>query len=743
MAEIRPSICRLCTAFCPLLVEVENERAVKVMGDPSNTLYKGYTCPKGRALAEQHSAPTRLLHSLKRGADGVHRQISSEHAMDEIAAKLTEIITLHGPRSVALYMGTGSLPYPVTMPAARSWLRGIGSNMFFTPGAIDQPGKSIASALHGGWQAGEQSFDDADTYMLIGMNPVISKCHGILGQNPGRKLKDAVARGLKMIVIDPRRTETVRRAALHLAPRPGEDPTLLAGIVNIIIQEKLYDADFVAEYAEGFEALAAAVRDFTPDYVSERAGVPAEDIIKAARMFGEAKRGCVIAGTGPSFATRGTITEYLCLSLNTICGRWTRAGEKSPRPNVMLPAFTARAQPSAPFQAWGYGEKLRVRGLGASACGMPTAGLADEMLLEGEGQVKALICVAGNPMMSWPDQPRVRAALDKLDLLVSIDCEMRETAQLSHYVIAPQLSFEAPGMSQSVEGLKHYGFGLGFPKPWAQYAPRITKPPEGSDVIEDWLFFVGLSKRMGIKLKLQQSFRAGQYIESPPVSFAVDPDNPITTEEAIEHLTKTSRVPLDVVKSHPNGRIYEEVEDIVLPREDGHTARLQLGDPYIMGELAQVRGEDYMAKRRDEEFPFLLCSRRENNFLNSIGRSSAMLTAGKTYNPLSMHPDDMAAQGLVDGQSVAIRSMHETIWGVVEADNTLRRGMVTMSQNFGGQPDENERYIELGSNTGKLLSAEDDFDPITGIPRMGALHVMVTPLEGKPIMPRKKMAAAD
>src|SRR5262249_33266107 len=162
---------------------------------------------------------------------------------------------------VAVYMGTGTLPYPATMPVVRSWLRGFGSPMFFTPGAIDQPGKSIAMALHGGWQAGEQVFDEADTYLLVGMNPVISKCHGTLGQSPGRKSRDAKARGMQMIVIDPRVTETARRAALHLQPRPGEDPTLLAAIVRTVIEEELYDKAFVAEFAEGLEALAVAVRD--------------------------------------------------------------------------------------------------------------------------------------------------------------------------------------------------------------------------------------------------------------------------------------------------------------------------------------------------------------------------------------------------------------------------------------------------------------------------------------------------
>jgi anaerobic selenocysteine-containing dehydrogenase len=725
MAELRPNICRLCTAFCPLLVEIEDGRAVKVTGDPGNELYRGYTCPKGRALAEQHNSPHRLLHSLKRGADGSHQRIGAEQAMDEIAARIGEIAEHYGPRSVAMYFGTGTLPYPVTMPAARSWLRGLGSPMFFTPGAIDQPGKSIAMALHGGWQASEQIFEESDTFLLVGMNPVISKCHGLLGQNPGQKLKDANARGMKLIVIDPRRSETAERSALHLRVRPGEDPTLLAAIVRVVIEEGLTDEDFIAEYAEGLDALAEMVRPFTPEYAAERSGVPAEDIVEAARIFGNAKRGCALAGTGPSFATRGSVTEYLTLCLNTICGRWPRAGEQAPRPNVMLPAHTPRAQPIPPFPGWGYGERLRGRDLGMSAAGMPTAGLTDEILYEGEGRVRVLINVGANPMMSFPDQKKTRAAIDALDLHVAIDNELSATAQLADYVIAPMLSFETPSFSHSVESLKYYGFGLGTPLPWAQYAPRIATPPEGSEVIEDWHFFLGLARRMNIDMKLMTSFRAGPHSEDAPLFMEIDHAAPPTTEEVLEDMCRTSRVPLDEVKAHPHGKLWDEIDVRVLPREDGNQDRLNLGAEYIAEQLGLIRAEDYVALRRDAEFPFLLTSRRVNNFLNSIGRSSDMLTRGKGVNPLYVHPDDMAALGLADGDSISIRSRHDTVPAVAEGDATMKRGVVAMAQCFGGQPDEDHRYLELGTNTNRLMAADEDHDPITGIPRMGAIPVAI------------------
>lgn len=408
LREHCPTICRLCPAHCGVLATVENGRVIAVTGDPDNPEFKGYTCPKGRALPELHNDPKRLLHSQKRQPDGSHAALAVETAMNEIAARLRDLIDKYGPRCVALYSGTNGLPYPASVSTAFAWLRAIGSPLFFTPNTIDQPGKQIAAAAHGHWLGGDIEFETADSWILVGLNPVISKSVGVPARNPAQKLKDAVSRGMKLIVIDPRQTETAKRAAIHIQPRPGEDPTILAGMLNVIISEKLYDAEFVHENVDGFAELAAEVAAFTPDYVAERTGIPAVQLVEAARLFatyGE-KGGMVHLGTGPGFATHGNLSEYLALCLTSVCGRWPRAGDTVHRPNAMLPAYTARAQALAPYQGWGYGEKLRVRGLTDAACGLPTAALADEILMDGEGQVKALICLGSNPMSAWPDQRR-------------------------------------------------------------------------------------------------------------------------------------------------------------------------------------------------------------------------------------------------------------------------------------------------------------------------------------------------
>ncbi len=250
--ETHPSICRFCHANCGILVDVEDGRPVRVTGDPENPAYLGFTCAKGRRLPEQHAHPDRLLHSQKRLANGDYEAIPSERSMDEVAERVAALVREYGPRSIALYVGTYSGPHPASIPAAVGWMLGIESRMVFTSSAIDQPGKHVANAIHGRWLGGSHVFDDSDVWLLIGNNPLISMSGGIPPANPGRRLRQAKQRGMKLIVIDPRRPEVARFADVFLQPKPGEDPTVLAAMLHVVIREELYDAAFAESFVTGF-----------------------------------------------------------------------------------------------------------------------------------------------------------------------------------------------------------------------------------------------------------------------------------------------------------------------------------------------------------------------------------------------------------------------------------------------------------------------------------------------------------
>ena len=720
MTQVRPSFCRLCTAYCPIEVTIEDGRATKITGNPRAPLYGGYTCPKGRALPEQHYGEQRLLRPLKKGPNGL-APIASAQALDEIAERLQAIIAEHGPRSVAMYSGMGLVPYAASMTVAAGFLRGLGSPMSFTAGSIDKPGILIAMAHHGMWQGGQPDFATADAWLLVGINPVISKSPGFPGQNPARVLKDMERSGARLLVVDPRQTETARRAHIHLQPRPGEDPTILAGLIHVILAEGLEDKAFVAANTSGVEELRRAVAPFTPDYVSGRAGIDAAELAEAARIFAAARNAGVSCGTGPSFATHSTLTEYLALCLASLCGHWARAGDAFARPNVLLPEFAARAQPWPPFQGWGFEPRLRVRGLGGCVSGLSAAALADEILMPGEGQVKALIVAGGNPMMAWPDQNRAFAALNQLDLLVTMDTELTATAELSHYVIAPKLSLETPMTTFMPESVKYYGTTRGFPKPYGAYTPALVEPPAGADVLEDWEFFWELARRMGTTIEAVQYYGNGPQAEHPPTSFTIDPAGPRpTTDQLIELSCAHGRIPLERVKQYPDGQLFE-TDQKVLPREEGNDDRLDFAAPAMLEELAEVLSEGDTPP--DPAFPLRLLPRRTNTILNSFGRKIAKL-AGDGINPVYMHPDDLAAQALAEGQWVRIASPHGEIETRVAAEAGLRRGTVSMAHGFGANPGSDDPR-RLGGNTGRLSSVEDGYDPVTGLPRMGNIPVRI------------------
>ena len=723
MSTTHPTLCRSCHAGCGVLVEIEDGRPISVKGDADNPLYRGFCCVKGRSMPEQWASPRRLLHSQKRLADGRYVPIPVEQAMDEIAERLSEIREAHGPRAIATYSGTMATNAGAANGAVTSaFVKAIGSRMGFNSNTIDQPGKMVASALFGNWMAPPTPFSAAKVLLLIGCNPLVAMSGGIPHTNPGRSLTDALARGLQLIVIDPRRSETARRASLHLQSRPGEDVPLLAAMIRVILEEGLADDAFLADHAEGLEALRETVDPFTPERVSARAGVPAESLVDAARLFATAGPGVATAGTGPNMSGHTTLFEYLVRSLNTICGRWQRAGELVAEPPCLGQPTQPKAQAMPPMReyAYGFGEKIRVRGLANTAAGMPTAALADEILLPGEGQVRALISHGGNPVAAWPDQLKTIEAMESLDLLVQIDAKMSATASMADYVIAVKHPLEMPGITLGQEYLSAYAVGFGTTAPYAQYTPALVEPPAGSDLIDDWEFFYGLAARMGLQLVVRPvSFSGAVRVAGHPL----DMDEKPSTDDLFDLVTHGSRIPLDDVRRHPGGALFPDPPVHVAAPDPDWDGRLDLGNDVMMADLAEIAVQLDSPAR--DEWPFHLVSRRQSNVLNSVGCDEPSQTRGVTTNPAYMHPEDLESLGLSPGDVVEIRSARASIPGVVAADANLRRGLVSMTHSWGDRPERDSDVREIGSNTGRLSSVDEDYERYTGLPRMSNIPVTV------------------
>ena len=712
--------CRFCHAYCPMEATVEDNRLIALVPDTSNEMYGGYTCIKGRQMIDQIDHPTRLQQSQKKQPDGSFNAIGTELAMDEIATQLQTILDTYGPRSIASYNGTYSYQNSAAHDVARAFHAAINSPSYYTSVTIDQPAKvAIGPTRMGWWNGGSHMWNDSDVAMIIGNNTLVSHFSipgGIPAFSPHNALRDGKKRGIKVICIDPRVTEVASRADLHLQVRPGQDAAILAAIIAVILAEELHDKAFCLDNVEGLEQLTEQTRRFTPDAVSAAAGIPANQIIEAARMFAAGPRGTAVTGTGPEMGPHPNLLQHLVQCLNAICGRHYREGERLPNPGVLTPTGPRSAEATGPQPQWlTDGVKSRVsedicETVVLSPYGplkeMPTAVISDEMLLEGEGQIKALICVGGNPLLAWPDQEKTHAALSGLELLVCIDIKMAATAQMADYVLAPKMCLEREDVTLLTD--------IWHDKPYSQYTQTVVEA-EG-DKIEEWEFFWAMGKRMGLNMSMANG----------PINMQEKPKK----FDLLANITQGSRVPLQEIYNTEGGKIFD-VPDVILDAPDPTTrGRLQLFPPGLEQELDASHND--MKSSGTKEYPLLLISRRMKNTYNSTGPELSLLKSKGTTNPAFMHPQELAALQVADGDIVEVHSRHGAIPAVVTASDDIRPGVISMSHCWGGSPDPtanaDQRVREIGSNTNRLIDNLENAERYSGMCRQSSIPVAIRKL---------------
>jgi len=715
--ETRKTYCRFCLGCCGIEVDVDRSsgKPVALRGDPDNPLTGGYTCLRGRELITMHTHPQRIRTALKRDGSGFV-EIPLTQALDEIAAKTRQLLERDGGRAIASYNGSWAWSNYPTLPVSKAFHRAIASPNVFSPMTLDQPAKAFMPFRFGIWSGGMHSFSDSDVALWIGNNPLVSQYAakgGLPVYNPWRRLQDALNDGLKLIVIDPRVTEVARRATLHLQSRPGEDPTLLAGLLRIIIDQQWHDRAFCDEYVDNLDAFRAAIDAYTPDYVARRCDVPVAQLFEAARLFAGAARGAATSGTGPEMAPRGSLTEHLILVLNTICGRYYREGEVPPTAAPLSAPHPLRAEVVFPPRPWGEGMPAsRIRGLTQLGDEMPCNVMADEILTPGAGRIRALFCLGGNPMVAFPNQEKMAAALDDLELLVAIDPWMSATAKRAHYILAPKLALERADASLLGE--------LYFEQAYAHYTEAVIEG-EG-ELLEEWEFYWELAQRLELTLMVN---RAQLPMDVRPDKFALT-----------AQLTRGSRIALDTVRADTaqhGGRFYPEARSAVAPRSPGNSNRFRLLPDDVPAQLAQVLAEALGADGRPlallaAGYTHLLSSRRIRQFFNSTGHNFPRLREQGSTNYAYMHPDDLAAAGIAADTLIEIRSASGCIVGVAHPSPDVRRGVVSMAHAFGDIDSDAGNVREQGSSTNRLVSDEQDFDPITGQARQSAIPIRIRAL---------------
>lgn len=687
MAEIR-TFCRICNALCGIVATVEGERVVGVRGDPDHPVSHGYTCSKGRSLPGMLHHPDRLETPLRRGPDGRLYEIDWDDALDGLAASISSAVRDRGPGTVAAYRGTHWAFDCNGRAGAERFLRAVGTHQLYSSVTIDTPNKTIVPDLMTGspFVFPMPDWDHTELLIFVGQNPVVS--HGHVAPRPDAvsALRNVQQRGGHVVVIDPRQTESARRADLHLRPRPGTDAALLAHLVRAVLQERP-DGDYLTACTtpDSLARLQDAVEPFDPAATGFRTGVPETDIARLRRLVLAAPRLSCVTGTGVSMGPVPNATEWLSWALNAVTGSIDRVGGMTVNPGVLRPMdggvltrprVTGPAPRSRPDAAHTYGE-------------LPTAVLNDEILA---GEVSVLFVLGGNPMTAFPDTGRTKAAMAALDELVVLDVLPTETTALASLVLPVAHQLERPDLPLFSDGV--------YPVPFTQYGARAVAP--GGRRMPMWWVFAELSRRLGHPL-------------SADIESAVATVGTVEAEDRLLRLgAARSRIPWDALRAAPSGVLAADVTDVPGPGwlvPGGLPAgRLEMCPAEFADQLARWWASSPTPGQQEV---LLLCRRLPRQMNSSLRDVDAQRRPGPRPT-LLLNPKDAVRLRLIDGEEVMVSTDTGSTHAVLEVTDSMVDGTATLPHGWSNP------------TVNALLSAAV-LDPLTGMPQLSGVPVRVAP----------------
>ncbi|HCF7666160.1 molybdopterin oxidoreductase family protein [Pseudomonas aeruginosa] len=646
--------CHLCEAICGLAIETESDeggvpRIRSIKGDPQDSFSRGHVCPKAVALQDIQDDPDRLRQPLRR-VGSEWQPIGWDEAFALVASRLGEIRERHGNDAVAVYQGNPSVHNYGLMTHSNYFLGLLKTRNRFSATSVDQlPHHLVSQQMYGhGLLIPIPDIDHTDFMLVLGGNPLASNGSIMTVPDVEKRLKALKARGGRLVVVDPRRSETAAIADRHLFIRPGQDAALLLGILNTLFEENLGRPTPLP--VDGLERVREAVAAFDAESMSARCGVPAESIRQLARDFAAAERAVCYGRMGVSTQAFGTLCQWLVQLINLVTGNLDRVGGAlCTSPALDLVASTSGGH----FDRW----RSRVSGLPEYGGELPVAALAEEILGEGEGQVRALVTVAGNPVLSTPNGRRLEQALDGLEFMLSIDLYINETTRYADLILPPTAPLEHD----------HYDttFNVFAVRNVTRFNEAVLPRPEGA--LHDWEIFVGLARafaaRNGLELKptlepqqmIDLGLRAGAY------------------GDRSEH-----RLSLATLREHPHGIDLGPLRPNLAPRLKTVGQRIQAAPPLFVDDLQRFAAQPLPASDQ-----LLLIGRRHVRSNNSWMHNYHRLVKGKPRHQLLMHPRDLEGRGLVDGQRVRVRSRVGSVEVEVAASSEMMPGVVSLPHGWG------------------------------------------------------------
>ncbi|HYH58541.1 MAG TPA: molybdopterin oxidoreductase family protein [Thermoleophilaceae bacterium] len=726
--------CPFCEATCGLEIETEGREVVAVRGDTDDVFSRGFICPKAYGIKQLHEDPDRLTTPLVR-RDGELVEASWDEAFEEIDRRLSPILAEHGRNSVGVYLGNPNAHNLSAILYAPALLRLLGSQNLYSAATVDQMPKQVGAGHMFGTMLSIPipDVDRCDHLLLLGANPLVSNGSLLTAPNIRGRLRSIRERGGKVVVVDPRRTRTAEEADEHHFIRPGSDALLLAGMACTLVEEGLEDPGELAAHVRGLDELRALVREFTPEAVAGPCGIEASEIRRMARELAAAERAAVYARIGTCTQEFGTLASWLVDVLNVLTGNLDREG------GAMFTRAAAGQRNTAGPPGVGKGIRIgrwqsRVRGLPEVFGELPVVCLAEEIETPGDDRVRALITVAGNPVVSTPQSERLDRALGELDFMVALDIYVNETTRHADVVL--------PGPSPLARS--HYDLALYqlAVRNVANYSPPALEPEP--DLEPEWRTLLRLTavvtgQGADADIDAIDDFvidtliqRAAADEQSPlsgrdPAEVRAELGERRGPDRALDLLLRAGpyELTLDQLEQSPHGIDLGPLAPRLPEVLRTPSGKVELAPEQVVADVERLRA----SLERTRNGHLVLVGRRHLRSNNSWMHNLRPLVKGKDRCTMHVNPADAERLGLVDGAQARLTSAGGTVEAPVEVTDAIRAGVVSIPHGWGHDVpgvrlDVARAHAGVNSN---VLSDGSLFDPLSGNAVLNGIPVDVTP----------------
>ena len=665
----RLGVCNLCEAICGLELTVEGNgpsaRVTAIRGNPADPLSRGYICPKGVSLADVQADPDRLRRPVRRVGEGAQAEwveISWDEALDRVADGLASAANEHGRDAVGVYLGNpnahslGSATHGIAM------VKMLRTHNRYSASSVDQiPHQLVAWQLYGHQLLLPIPDIDRTSYFLVfGANPMASNGSLMTVPDFPKRLRELKARGGRMVVVDPRRTETAKVADEHHFIRPGSDAAVVLAMVRTLFEEGLTRP---APYVDRVERVRELVEPFTPEVAERVSGIGADDVRRLARELAAADGGAAYGRIGVSTTGFGSLAQWGIQCLNILTGHFDQPGGvlfTEPAVDFVAGRFVGTGH----YDLW----RSRVRGAPEYGGELPAAVMREEIETPGDGQVRAMLTVAGNPVLSTPDGKGLGEALAGLDFMAAIDIYVNETTRHADVILPPTTALERDHYDIVFHGLAVRNTARWTPAP-------LPKPEEAR---HDWEIYRELAlrfqrrlvRRPGLRTRLKQRARLAP---SPRLVVAgLLRSNGVTT--------------LKQLLRHPEGIDLGPLRPTMPERLQTKDHRIDLAPDLVAGDLPRLQA--WVDQRVEAAADGLvLIGRRHKQDNNAWFHNIERVNRGRPRHQLLMHPDDLAARGIADGDLVTVTSRVGEVTVDVHATDDVMRGVVSLPHGYGHQVD--------------------------------------------------------